>query len=281
VQAEAPPPAKPEAKRRIALHDVAEKESRPQPPQRRAAAKAADMKADDRFAVPPPPRADKNEESFRQKDQDSVKKLVGGKLEARDHAADGLDRLSTEGARGGRGAASGAGAPPPAPVASNAAPAPPQPAPLAKTQSRAEPKGYADAEKAPRPREAARPMAPAAAPPPPPATASAPAPRPPAPAPRPSAQPSYARKPSAAPAEPAGDEAAELDRAPAKQKKRELSDDELSVEELVQRADRAFAQQRWSEAADHYRALVRRFPGDVRVKTWSGRLRAAEQALGR
>jgi hypothetical protein len=61
----------------------------------------------------------------------------------------------------------------------------------------------------------------------------------------------------------------------AKRARREQS----PLEELSQRAERAFAAQRWAEAAAAFRELVRLYPDNALVASWKGRQRASETAL--
>jgi hypothetical protein len=101
------------------------------------------------------------------------------------------------------------------------------------------------------------------------AAAAAPAHRSAAPAPA-AAQPAPPRPPPAAVAEPPL-----ADReAPVKAKKASSSYDEL-----LRRADRAFSDGRWTDAATAYRELVRRFPADRNLAAWKARLFSCEQAL--
>jgi hypothetical protein len=55
----------------------------------------------------------------------------------------------------------------------------------------------------------------------------------------------------------------------------------LDLVALVRRADQAFTQERWSEAAADYRELLRRFPGAPQAKSWRTRLKSSEEALAR
>jgi hypothetical protein len=108
-----------------------------------------------------------------------------------------------------------------------------------------------------------------ATPPPPLAPASpaaAPAARPPAP------EPAMA-KPAPAPQGAADEEAPR--QTTAKRAMREQS----PLEELSQRAERAFAAQRWAEAAAAFRELIRLHPDNALVASWKGRQRASETAL--
>jgi hypothetical protein len=47
----------------------------------------------------------------------------------------------------------------------------------------------------------------------------------------------------------------------------------------VRRADRAYDDQRWTDAAAAYRELLRRFPGHRLVAAWRARLASCNHAL--
>jgi hypothetical protein len=103
--------------------------------------------------------------------------------------------------------------------------------------------------------------------------AAAPAPRPaePRPASPPAAAPPVS--PAAAPPPPAAAANLKGSARPAKAKG-------ISQDELVRRADRAFADRRFAEAATAYRQLLQRFPGDRSTGAWRARLASCQQALG-
>ncbi|HMF42033.1 MAG TPA: zf-HC2 domain-containing protein [Polyangia bacterium] len=109
-----------------------------------------------------------------------------------------------------------------------------------------------------------------------PVTASAPMPAaPPAPAPPP-APASRARAAKAS----ADYDAEEMEAAPAaaKKEKKPASNNRGATETLAQRADRLFAEGRWTEAAEAYRELLRRDPHNDDADHWRRRLIAAENA---
>jgi hypothetical protein len=55
----------------------------------------------------------------------------------------------------------------------------------------------------------------------------------------------------------------------------------VSFPDLLRRADRAFADRRWGEAAAAYRDLLRRYPDHRSAPSWKTRLAACDQALRR
>jgi hypothetical protein len=106
----------------------------------------------------------------------------------------------------------------------------------------------------------------------PPAAEPAPAMTPP-PAPKPRAKKSAEYSPEA------GYAAADED-AQAKEEKKQANVRSNANETLLQRADRLFADGRWSEAAAIYRDLLRRDPHNDDAERWRRRLAAAETAEG-
>jgi hypothetical protein len=132
--------------------------------------------------------------------------------------------------------------------------------------------GAGQAERAPvgRNETATRKPAPVAAPPP---AATMPAPAAPPPPPAPAAAPPKAR---AKPSSVADDEAAE--ESDAKMEKKQSAGKSSATEALVQRADRLFAEGRWSEAAAAYRELLRRDPRSDEADRWRRRVVTAENA---
>ena len=113
----------------------------------------------------------------------------------------------------------------------------------------------------------------------PPAAAAAPAPSPPPPPPAMQAptqsKPKAARR-SAVDVE-SDEVAAQEPEAKAKnEKKPAVAGKPSAIEVLVQRADRLFAEGRWSEAAAAYRELVRKDPHNDEVKRWRERVVAAD-----
>jgi hypothetical protein len=116
--------------------------------------------------------------------------------------------------------------------------------------------------------------------------AKVPAPRPSAPAAAPSMAPPPPASPPPAPqqklrarSEVAADEggwpAQDLD---AKSERKQASNKGSAGETLLQRADRLFAEGRWTEAAAAYRELLRRDPRSDDAERWRRRLVAAESA---
>jgi hypothetical protein len=150
-------------------------------------------------------------------------------------------------------------------------------------------RGWRDAEGTSRPKADLKP-APTRPESPRPMRAAAPAPPPPAEAPvaPPSASAAAARPQVAEPEPPAGRPKAKKATAPADRPAAPFasssgsgSGSTVSFADLLRRADRAFADRRWGEAAAAYRDLLRRYPDHRSAPSWKTRLSACDQALRR
>ncbi len=120
----------------------------------------------------------------------------------------------------------------------------------------------------------------AAAPASAPAPVVAPASPPPSPAkPTPTAAPMRAPKLERAEAIDEADQAKASESEDAKPNKKRAEVD-LSFDDLLRRADRAWDEHRWADAARDYRQLLRRFPQHKSVPAWKSRLAAAEPGPG-
>jgi hypothetical protein len=117
--------------------------------------------------------------------------------------------------------------------------------------------------------EMTRPRAPVAATPPPP---------PPAPAPTATQAQTKSRAKASADYEAAEESAPYPAGADTKAEKKQTGGKGGAIETLTQRADRLFAEGRWSEAATAYKELLRRDPYNEDAERWRRRLVAAENA---